>query len=864
MNPRLFCRESSFHKALLLTYSFDPIFFEQVVLPDLWAGRSSDVLVLGDQNQIDMSMLVAKGHLWHLGKKYMLSGAKHTGPFHPKVFLRLGQKDGVVMIGSGNVTSSGWGANQELAAGWMLGPEHEDKGGWLHSFLDDVLSWCSSELEFDAVHRMRDVPWLSLTPAPADEPPVINSLEGRALAPALARRWEGRQFDEVKILTGSTDESGAFLHWAHTTFGVNRATVALTPLAASFNPEKLADLPLDLRLIAAPADRPLHAKFYWFAGKNEQAAVMGSANCSAGAWLLPPNQGGNIETMVAYDAPDAEEFAEALRLFDMPAQNPRDVLVVRPDRTEAEQSTRDEYQLARLYFYSTDFHLQAEIRPAPAAGMSVELLMGGSQLPMTPANESQGIWQCELAEGIGAATSFAAIKVVQDDSSWITAPRWINDLSALQHASQAARLLEPFRGLERGGSSKEQRQMLNELNEVAQILFNDPASFRDPGFGTGGRKNPENHEPPSSPVNPHDLICHLTEPQDSVAHLASSAPGSLSLTGILRLLFESGVDEKPGTGAEQDEQIDEGQLTDTSEPQQATKKAEKKDADDDAGAIEARFKDQLATHIETFLKELSSPAFAERCTATQMVQAVAFPLAVALRGQRHGWVSREDAEKWAVEIFSILFRGKRARANSLLGAVQERYAENGLQSTFNDVVGDGTLWIALVATLGNSDWQGVGSDLEKALVIREIFSARELLASAQPGRVKELLGNIQIEGARSYVTDIAPNVSRLLKEIEDVLTPIWIAEMGEQAERSITHEVSDFLWRENWGWAICLAATEDRNGQLIKVRLRGQETDVMGGYYVNVTELASRHEDLARIIEQIRQMTSQPLASESR
>ena len=37
MNPRLFCRERSFHKALLLTYSFDPVFFEQIVLADLWA-----------------------------------------------------------------------------------------------------------------------------------------------------------------------------------------------------------------------------------------------------------------------------------------------------------------------------------------------------------------------------------------------------------------------------------------------------------------------------------------------------------------------------------------------------------------------------------------------------------------------------------------------------------------------------------------------------------------------------------------------------------------------------------------------------------------------------------------------------------
>ena len=84
MNPRLFCRERAFHKALLLTYSFDPIFFEQVVLPDLWAGRSSDILVLGDKNQIEMSIQSAVGQLWHLGKHYLLAGANVPGALDRK------------------------------------------------------------------------------------------------------------------------------------------------------------------------------------------------------------------------------------------------------------------------------------------------------------------------------------------------------------------------------------------------------------------------------------------------------------------------------------------------------------------------------------------------------------------------------------------------------------------------------------------------------------------------------------------------------------------------------------------------------------------------------------------------------------
>lgn len=47
MNPRHFLREPGYPIALLTTYSFDPYFFERLVLPDLWAGGSNSVLVPG-------------------------------------------------------------------------------------------------------------------------------------------------------------------------------------------------------------------------------------------------------------------------------------------------------------------------------------------------------------------------------------------------------------------------------------------------------------------------------------------------------------------------------------------------------------------------------------------------------------------------------------------------------------------------------------------------------------------------------------------------------------------------------------------------------------------------------------------------
>lgn len=852
MNPRLFCREQAYHKALLLTYSFDPIFFEQVVLPDLWAGRSSDILVLGDQAQIEASTQAAVGQLWHLGRNYLLAGANHTGAFHPKVFLRLGPKDGIVMLGSGNVTSSGWGGNQELGTAWMVGPEHPDKGGWLHPFLDSVLSWCGGELERDAVRRMKDVPWLSLTPVGLDtDGVVLHSRQGHSLAPALAQRWIGRRFDEVKILTGSTDESGAFLRWAHSTFGVEKATIALTPSSANFDPDKLADLPLKLRIIPASADRAMHAKFYWFDGPDGPAAVMGSANCSAAAWLLAPEQGGNIETLVVYDQPSPDDFAGVLSVFAAPASDPVDVLLPRSATVNETDANALVFRLKSLQWDSAGHRLQAEISPAPESGMRLELAVGGLRFSMQPLQSGAGAWVCDLPEALASATVFASVQIFHGTEQWTTMPRWVNDVAALEHASYAARLLEPFKGLERSATSTEQRQMLDELQEVAHALFNDTAAFRDPGFGSARTKESKD-DVPAEPVNPADLIVQLEEHHEGLPNFGSAGIGaSLSLTGILRLLFDGEEKDSAGSVATKDEDIDEYQLP--HEGKDAPKKISEKTAiNPNPMPIEDRFRDRLAAQISTFLTEMSSSAFAERCSATQMVQAVSFPLAVALRGQRRGWVKPEVAEQWALEVFSILFRGKASGSGGLLHTVEQRYFDNDQHSTFADVVGDGTLWIVLVATLGSSNWQGVGTDIDKAVALREVFTAPQLLVSAMPERVAALIARIRIDDARSYLADVAPTVTRLLEEIDSELRQVWEVELREQGERGITHKVGDLLWREKVGWAICLEDVSSKAGQSVKVRLRGKEKNVMNGFYVNVSDLVGRNTLLGGNILQLR------------
>jgi hypothetical protein len=103
--------------------------------------------------------------------------------------------------------------------------------------------------------------------------------------------------------------------------------------------------------------------------------------------------------------------------------------------------------------------------------------------------------------------------------------------------------------------------MLDELHEVAQILFNDPGYFRDPAF-SGGERHREG-DVSDKPVNPSDLIVRLDAAREGLHHLASEQPASLSLSGILRLLFEPETSEGETPGASGDEDLDEGQVPDT-------------------------------------------------------------------------------------------------------------------------------------------------------------------------------------------------------------------------------------------------------------------------------------------------------------
>ncbi|MCW4002765.1 MAG: phospholipase D-like domain-containing protein [Candidatus Bathyarchaeota archaeon] len=94
---------------IFTTFSFDPHFFDNIVLKKLRKDNPiARIVVVADSNHIDFEK-----RTYETGREYRLILAPPT--FHPKIFLFCSNKTGKTLIGSHNLTLSGFSNNLELS-----------------------------------------------------------------------------------------------------------------------------------------------------------------------------------------------------------------------------------------------------------------------------------------------------------------------------------------------------------------------------------------------------------------------------------------------------------------------------------------------------------------------------------------------------------------------------------------------------------------------------------------------------------------------------------------------------------------------------------------------------------------------------
>jgi len=117
MKSRILLKEiptGKFHSAIFTTYSINLYYLEQQVLPLLGSKGIHYVSILADGAMLS-TQLEHYGYLSQQRKRnYAVHGIQSSGAFHPKLILLAGPDSVLLLVGSGNLTTSGHGKNLEV------------------------------------------------------------------------------------------------------------------------------------------------------------------------------------------------------------------------------------------------------------------------------------------------------------------------------------------------------------------------------------------------------------------------------------------------------------------------------------------------------------------------------------------------------------------------------------------------------------------------------------------------------------------------------------------------------------------------------------------------------------------------------
>lgn len=103
-----------YHSCILTTFSFDFYFFEMKAMKWLRSCGVRNVNVFIDGHYYSELMQQATGEEMQLTAGYSLYPVFQKSIFHPKIWMLFGDKEGLLIVGSGNLTSSGNGNNDEI------------------------------------------------------------------------------------------------------------------------------------------------------------------------------------------------------------------------------------------------------------------------------------------------------------------------------------------------------------------------------------------------------------------------------------------------------------------------------------------------------------------------------------------------------------------------------------------------------------------------------------------------------------------------------------------------------------------------------------------------------------------------------
>lgn len=289
-----------YHSCILTTFSFDFYFFEMKVMKLLRSCGIRNVNVFIDGHFYSELMQQATGDEMKLATGYSLYPIFEKSIFHPKIWMLFGENEGLLLVGSGNLTNSGNGSNDEIWGAYHFDIKQTQNApafsaAWNYvSKLSATTKGIASEktTRWIAEHsqwlmelpKVNDFEFLNL---PDNQTAFLYNTDKTTIWQQVKQLTANEKITEITAVSPYYDKQGKALEEIKNTFPNAQINVVIDE--SGVIPTELPDnkkytfhdwKELDLcRNIGAKQQSKLHAKILHFKTKNnKEFCLFGSAN----------------------------------------------------------------------------------------------------------------------------------------------------------------------------------------------------------------------------------------------------------------------------------------------------------------------------------------------------------------------------------------------------------------------------------------------------------------------------------------------------------------------------------------------------------------------------------------------------------
>lgn len=326
MKSRILLKEipsCKFHSAIFTTYSINLYYLEQQVLPLLGSKGIHYVSILADGAMLS-TQLEHYGYLSQQRKRnYAVHGIQSSGAFHPKLILLAGPDSVLLLVGSGNLTTSGHGKNLEVWNAVYVNSLDDTKFGFVIQAWN-YMKQLHADLGNSANSKLKSIEENCFLLAKGDEvEATIFNLDAQNQISFHANQSDSSLFSQVSDIIGNDkidritimcpfhDSEGKFILELNNRYKPGKIDVLVQ---ADFG-----TLPLRMKnqsnvrffewtevIQEKQRQSYFHAKNIVIEGRNKNYLISGSANASIAAFGTMTIPATNQECCVIYQSAESD------------------------------------------------------------------------------------------------------------------------------------------------------------------------------------------------------------------------------------------------------------------------------------------------------------------------------------------------------------------------------------------------------------------------------------------------------------------------------------------------------------------------------------------------------------------------------